>query len=99
MAMVGGDGRVTGAHDRAVGRMSQAVNLALMLGVEGCSYFEQPVPVEHFDYAAADPIRIDREGSVTLPDRPGLGLEIQAARIEADAFTMLDSGSLQNSDL
>lgn len=77
--------------------LAQAANLALMLGVEGCSYFEQPVPVEHFDYAAADPIRIDREGSVTLPGRPGLGLEIQAARIEADAFTTLDSGSLQNS--
>ena len=76
--------------------LAQAANLALMLGVEGCGYFEQPVPVEHFDYAAADPIRIDQDGCVTLPDSPGLGLEIQAARIEADAFTTLDSGSLQN---
>ena len=72
--------------------LAQAANLALMLGVEGCSYFEQPVPVGHFDYAA-DPIRIDREGCVTLPDRPGLGLTVQADRIEADAFAILDTGS------
>ncbi|MDE0417734.1 MAG: hypothetical protein OXI95_12475 [bacterium] len=73
--------------------LAQAANLALMLGVRGCSYFEQPVPVEHFDYGAANPIRTDLQGNATLPNGPGLGLAIQADRIENDAFTTLDTGS------
>jgi len=37
-----------------------------MLGVNGCSYFEHPVPFEHFEYACANPIRIEKDGYVVL---------------------------------
>ena len=74
--------------------LAQAANLALMLGVEGCTYFEQPVPVEHFDYGVTNPIRIDGEGMVRLPAGPGFGLDIEADRIEADAYAVIDTDCL-----
>ena len=100
----GGIGRAARAMDMAHARgfttelqsygypLSQAANLVLMLGRPHCSWFEQPVPVEHFTYGAFNPIAIDGAGLVTLSG-PGLGLEIDAARIEADAFAAIDSAA------
>jgi len=50
-----------------------------MLGVNGCSYFEHPVPFEHFEYGCANPIRIEKDGCVSAPRGPGLGLDIQCS--------------------
>jgi len=66
--------------------LSQAANLHLMMAYGNCSYFEQPVPVEHFDYAAKSPIRVDERGYAHAPSGPGLGIEMDWDRIEADAF-------------
>ena len=71
--------------------LSQAANLHLMLGVAGCSYFEQPVPVEHFEYGCFDPIRIEADGCVRAPDGPGLGLDIDWKQIEGDALLVIDT--------
>lgn len=57
-----------------------------MLAYGNCSYFEQPVPVEHFDYAAKSPIWIDERVYAHVPAGPGLGIEMHWERIEADAF-------------
>ena len=51
--------------------VSQAANLHVMLGVAGCSYFEHPVPVGHYEYACANPIRSEADGCVSAPDGPG----------------------------
>ncbi len=74
--------------------LSQAANLHLMLGVFGCSYFEHPVPVEHYEYGCANPIRIEADGCVSAPDGPGLGLEMDWERIERDAFLVIDSATM-----
>jgi len=71
--------------------LSQAANLHLMLGVAGCSYFEQPVPVEHFEYGCFNPIRIEADGCVRAPDGPGLGLDIDWNQIEGDALPVIDT--------
>ena len=71
--------------------LSQAANLHLMLGVAGCSYFEHPVPFEHFEYGCSNPIRIDADGCVSAPDGPGLGLDIDWKQIESDATLLLDT--------
>jgi len=71
--------------------LSQAVNLHLMLGVAGCSYFEHPVPFEHFEYGCFNPIRIEADGCVRAPDGPGLGLDIDWKQIEDDALLVIDT--------
>ena len=74
--------------------LSQAANLHVMLGVAGCSYFEHPVPIEHYEYACANPIRIDADGCVSAPDGPGLGLDLDWTRIERDASLVIDSETM-----
>jgi len=74
--------------------LTQAANLHLMLGVPGCSYFEHPVPFEHFEYGCFNPIRIEPDGCVSAPDGPGLGLDIDWKQIESDASLVLDTDSM-----
>jgi L-alanine-DL-glutamate epimerase-like enolase superfamily enzyme len=74
--------------------LSQAANLHVMLGVAGCSYFEHPVPVEHYEYACANPIRIEADGCVSAPDGPGLGLDLDWNRIERDASLVIDTETM-----
>jgi hypothetical protein len=62
--------------------------------VAGCSYFEHPVPVEHFEYACANPIRIEADGCVSAPDGPGLGLDIDWKQIERDASLLIDTETM-----
>jgi D-galactarolactone cycloisomerase len=56
-------------------------NLHLTAGVGGGPYLEFPhdppgwTP-ERRDFILAEPVRVDAEGVVTLPDRPGLGFEL-----------------------
>jgi L-alanine-DL-glutamate epimerase-like enolase superfamily enzyme len=74
--------------------LSQAANLHVMLGVRGCSYFEHPVPIEHYEYACANPIRIEADGCVAAPDGPGLGLDLDWGRIERDALFVIDTETM-----
>lgn len=71
--------------------LSQAANLHVMLGVPGCSYFEHPVPIEHYEYGCANPIRIDAHGCVAAPNGPGLGLDLDWNKIEHDAIWVIDT--------
>jgi L-alanine-DL-glutamate epimerase-like enolase superfamily enzyme len=74
--------------------LSQAANLHVMLGVAGCSYFEHPVPIEHYEYACANPIRIEADGCVSAPDGPGLGLDLDWNQIERGASLVIDSETM-----
>jgi L-alanine-DL-glutamate epimerase-like enolase superfamily enzyme len=74
--------------------LSQAANLHVMLGVAGCSYFEHPVPIEHYEYACANPIRIEADGCVSAPDGPGLGLDLDWNRIERGASLVIDTETM-----
>ncbi len=56
-------------------------NLHLTAGVGGGPYFEFPYDPpgwtpERRDFMLAEPVRVDAEGFVTVPDRPGLGFEL-----------------------
>jgi D-galactarolactone cycloisomerase len=56
-------------------------NLHLTAGVGGGPYLEFPYDPpgwtpERRDFILAEPVRVDAEGVVTLPDRPGLGFEL-----------------------
>jgi D-galactarolactone cycloisomerase len=56
-------------------------NLHLTAGVGGGPYLEFPYDPpgwtpERRDFMLAEPVRVDAEGFVTLPERPGLGFEL-----------------------
>ena len=65
-----------------------------MLGVAGCSYFEHAVPIEHYEYACPNPIRIEADGCVRAPDGPGLGIDTDWKQIEADATLLIDTDTM-----
>lgn len=65
--------------------LCQAAYLHVMLSVKNCSFFELPVYQGEegiFDTAMKDIVRIDKEGYVHAPKKPGLGLEIDWSKIE-----------------
>jgi len=56
-------------------------NLQLTAGVGGGPYLEYPYDPpgwtpERRDFMLAEPVRVDSEGFLTVPDRPGLGFEL-----------------------
>jgi L-alanine-DL-glutamate epimerase-like enolase superfamily enzyme len=66
-------------------------NAELTAGVGGGPYLEFPYDppgwtLERRDFPLAAPIRIDRDGWLTLPETPGLGLELDEERLAATAL-------------
>ena len=53
-----------------------AANLHLMLSTPQCTYYEQPVPCDSYEYGMRDVIRTQSDGYVEAPRGPGLGVEI-----------------------
>lgn len=60
----------------------QAAHLHVMLAIKNCRFFEMPFPVGIFDQGTKDVIRIDRDGYVHAPRKPGLGLDVDWDDIE-----------------
>ncbi len=70
---------------------AQHANLHIMLGLEGCTWFEHPAPSEPYDYATRSPLILDSGGRVGAAAGPGLGIEFDWDLVEADAFASFDS--------
>lgn len=70
------------------GRKLACLHMALGLG--NCQFFEQPVPEIDYEYELNEPPRIDTAGDIQPPNGPGLGLDIDWARVENDAFASFD---------
>lgn len=62
--------------------LASAANLHLMLSHSNCSYFEQPLPYNLFEYGMHDVIRPDAQGLVHAPTGPGLGYEVDWPAME-----------------
>ncbi len=62
--------------------LASAANLHLMLGKPNCAWYEQPLPLETFEYGMIDVIRTGPDGHVAAPTAPGLGLAVDWARME-----------------
>jgi L-alanine-DL-glutamate epimerase-like enolase superfamily enzyme len=60
----------------------QAAHLHVMLAIRNCDFFEMPVPQGIFDIGTRDVIRIDKEGYVHAPKKPGLGIDPDWDEIE-----------------
>lgn len=62
--------------------LEQATHLHVMLSLKNCDFFELPVPEGTYDQCMKDFIRIDKQGYVNAPRKPGLGYEIDWSKIE-----------------
>ncbi|MDA1313730.1 MAG: mandelate racemase/muconate lactonizing enzyme family protein [Acidobacteria bacterium] len=70
-----------------------AANLHLALGTGLCTYYEQPVPWEPYEYGMHDVIRTQPDGHVVAPSGPGLGVQIDWPAMEAATIHRLDTHS------
>jgi L-alanine-DL-glutamate epimerase-like enolase superfamily enzyme len=66
--------------------LTQAANLHLMLAYDNCTYFEQPIPFEPYEFGAIDVIRTDSEGFVHAPSGPGLGIRMDWEAVRSVTF-------------
>ena len=82
----------TELHSFAFGP-GQHVNLHVMLGMSGCSWFEHPAPSERYDYPVRNPLVLDVHGCVGAADRPGLGIDVDWDDVEANAVVTFDSAA------
>ena len=73
--------------------LAAAANLHLMLSVDNCSFFEQAMPYEPFEFAMIDTLRPGPDGLVHAPERPGLGLRVDWEAMDAATFHTLECGS------
>ena len=60
----------------------EVVNLHCCAVIRNCDFFELLDPIEAFAFGLAGPLRIEA-GLARLPDRPGLGVELDWAGIDA----------------
>jgi L-alanine-DL-glutamate epimerase-like enolase superfamily enzyme len=71
-----------------------SANLHLMLGTGLCSWYEQPVPYEPYEYGMHQTIRTGPDGYVHAPQTPGLGHEIDWEAMRSATIHSLDSHKL-----
>jgi L-alanine-DL-glutamate epimerase-like enolase superfamily enzyme len=53
-----------------------AADLQLVAALPVATYVEYLTPSPYIEELVVEPFRVDTEGYLTIPDRPGLGLEI-----------------------
>ena len=54
----------------------QAMHFHVMLAVKNCDFFESPVPEGVFDAGMKDVIKINKDGTVDAPTKPGIGYDL-----------------------
>lgn len=72
---------------------AQAANLVLMRAGSADSMFELPLPVADFEFAGRKGLRLDADGFVSLPEGPGLGIEMDWDQIEQQSVVFHDTGA------
>ena len=69
-------------HCTTMGVMDIA-NLHVSCAIRNCEFFELLVPEEPFRFPLAGPYPISPEGTIRVPELPGLGVEIDWAAVDA----------------
>jgi L-alanine-DL-glutamate epimerase-like enolase superfamily enzyme len=62
-------------HTTTMGPMDIA-NLHVSCAIRNCEYFELLVPEDRFQFPMKDPLPIDEQGIIHVPDGPGLGVKL-----------------------
>ena len=68
-------------HTTTMGPMDIA-NLHVSCAIANCEYFELLVPEEVFRFPMKDPWPIDGKGMIHVPEKPGLGIELDWDKID-----------------
>ncbi|MFY0650523.1 MAG: hypothetical protein JXQ96_00750 [Cyclobacteriaceae bacterium] len=66
----------------------ELVNLHCAAAMKNCEFFEVLDPIEYFDFGLAEPIQIE-DGYAHLPEKPGLGIELDWDMIDNSTFKIL----------
>jgi L-alanine-DL-glutamate epimerase-like enolase superfamily enzyme len=62
---------------------TDAANLHVVGASKNCDFFEMLYPLEFYnDYGVNNPLRVDSDGMVAVPQEPGIGMEIDWERLE-----------------
>jgi L-alanine-DL-glutamate epimerase-like enolase superfamily enzyme len=61
--------------------LTQAIDLHVMLGLGLGSFYEQPYPLEPWEFGTTTPVAVDA-GVARVPDGPGIGLELDRDAID-----------------
>ena len=69
--------------------LASAANLHVMLSHPNCTYYEQPLPYDLFEYGMIDVIRPDANGLIHGPNAPGLGLQVDWDAMDARTIVKL----------
>lgn len=64
-------------------------NLHVMLSVSNCSYFEWWLPKEARQFGMVEDLRLNQQGALDVPERPGLGFEIDWPWVEKHRIATL----------
>jgi len=62
--------------------LAQAANLQVMGAVGNCRYFEFPMPLGAYGAGMLDEIELEADGTVRVPAKPGLGVEVDWERMD-----------------
>jgi L-alanine-DL-glutamate epimerase-like enolase superfamily enzyme len=69
--------------------LNNFANLHLIAAIRNCEYFEVLLPAGAQKYGLRQDIEVDRQGLVHVPDRPGLGAEIDFDLIKRKEIAVL----------
>jgi L-alanine-DL-glutamate epimerase-like enolase superfamily enzyme len=57
-------------------------NLHVSCAIRNCEFFELLIPEDPFRFPMKDPYPIDAQGQAHVPQKPGLGVELDWAAID-----------------
>lgn len=79
-------------HTTTTGPLEMA-NLHVSCAIRNCEYFELFVPDDVFQFPMKSPLPIDGSGIIHVPDRPGLGVELDWDAIEDHCISYKCTGT------
>lgn len=69
--------------------LCSVANLHVACSIRNCDLFETMIPADLFDFGLREPLLIDAEGYVHVPEGPGLGVDIDWGLLERHTLARL----------
>jgi L-alanine-DL-glutamate epimerase-like enolase superfamily enzyme len=69
--------------------LMSVANLHVACSVRNCQFFETMIPAALFDFGLREPLAVDVEGHIHVPEKPGLGVELDWGLLERHTIAKL----------